>query len=49
MYDLTATRAAMLSYKNMCMVIADQVKSIQLNAGRKKNEYEDMMSAIRDM
>lgn len=47
--DLTETRAAMLSYKNMCVVIADQAKNLKLMHERKKDEHDNLMNALREM
>ena len=47
--ELVETRAAMLSYKNMYNVIADQAKSLKLISERKKDETENLMNALREM
>jgi hypothetical protein len=47
--ELVETRAAMLSYKNMYNVIADQAKSLKLISERKKDEHENLMNALREM
>lgn len=47
--ELGETRAAMLSYKNMCMVIADQVKNLKLIHERKRDEHENLLEALREM
>ena len=47
--ELTETRAAMLSYKNMCQVIAEQAKNLKLIAERKKDEHENLLEALREM
>jgi len=47
--DLTETRAAMLSYKNMCQVIADQAKNLKLMQERKKDEHDNLLEALREM
>ena len=46
---LTETRAAMLTYKNMCAVIADQAKNLKLMHERKKDEHENLLEALREM
>ena len=43
------TRAAMLSYKNMCMVIADQAKNMKLIHERKRDEHDNLLEALREM
>jgi hypothetical protein len=47
--DLTETRAAMLSYKNMCSVIAEQAKNLKLMYERRKDEHDNLMNALREM
>lgn len=47
--ELVETRAAMLSYKNMYNVIADQAKNLKLIAERKKDEHDNLMNALREM
>ena len=47
--ELTETKAAMLSYKNMCLVIADQAKNLKLIQERKKDEHENLLEALREM
>ena len=39
----------MLSYKNMCQVIADQAKNLKLIAERKKDEHDNLLDALREM
>lgn len=43
------TRAAMLSYKKMCEVIADQAKNLKLMHERKRDEHENLLEALREM
>lgn len=47
--ELAETRAAMLSYKNMCQVIADQAKNLKLIQERKKDENDNLIEALREM
>lgn len=47
--DIVETRAAMLSYKNMTQVFADQAKNIKLMHERKRDENESLMAAMREM
>jgi triphosphoribosyl-dephospho-CoA synthetase len=47
--DLTATRAALLSYKNMQNVVTEQVKSLKLMHERKRNENESLVQTLRDL
>lgn len=47
--ELAETRAAMLSYKNMCQVIAEQAKNLKLIQERKKDEHENLLEALREM
>jgi hypothetical protein len=47
--DLTETRAALLSYKNMQNVVAEQVKSLKLMHERKRNENESLIQTLRDI
>ena len=46
---LTATRAAMLTYKNMHDVMANQVKNLKLIQERRKDETDNMIEALREM
>jgi hypothetical protein len=39
----------MLSYKNMCMVIADQAKNLKLIHERKRDEHDNLLEALREM
>ena len=47
--DLTATRAAMISYKNMVAVVSDQVKNMKLVQERKKDENQNLLESLREM
>ena len=47
--ELTETKAAMLSYKNMTEVISDQVKGLKLMIERRKDENENLINAIREL
>ena len=47
--ELTETKAAMLSYKNMTEVIADQAKGLKLIIERKKDENENLVNALREL
>ena len=47
--ELTETKAAMLSYKNMTEVIADQAKGLKLIIERKKDENENLINALREL
>lgn len=47
--ELTSTRAAMLSYKKMTEVIAEQAKNLKLMHERKKDEQENLLQALREM
>ena len=47
--DLTHTKAAMLSYKKMTEIIAEQAKNIKLMHERKKDEQENLLAALREM
>ena len=47
--DLVATRAAMISYKNMVAVVGDQVKNLKLLQERKKDEHENLLTSLREM
>lgn len=47
--ELVEVRAAMLSYKNMTQVFADQAKNIKLMHERKKDEHENLLAAMREM
>ena len=46
--ELEETKAAMMSYKNMCEVTADQTKSLKLMIERKKDENENLVTAVRE-
>ena len=46
---MVETRAAMLSYKNMFQVTADQSKNLKLMQERKKDEHENLLEALREM
>ena len=46
---LNETRAAMLSYKGMCTVIADQAKNLKLMHERKRDEHDNLLEALREM
>lgn len=39
----------MLSYKSMCMIIADQAKNLKLMHERRKDEHDNLMNALREM
>ena len=39
----------MLSYKNMCTVIADQAKNLKLMHERKRDEHDNLLEALREM
>jgi len=39
----------MLSYKNMTEVIADQAKGLKLMIERKKDENENLVTAVREL
>lgn len=41
--ELTSTRAAMLSYKKMTEMIAEQAKNLKLMHERKKDEQENLL------
>lgn len=47
--ELTETRAAMISYKNMTLVIADQAKNLKLLHERKKDENDNLIQALREV
>lgn len=47
--ELTETRAAMLSYKNMNETISDQVRSLKLQKERSKDENESLIQAVREL
>lgn len=47
--DLTETRAAMNTYKNMTEVISDQVKGLKIVLERKKDENENLVNAVREL
>jgi hypothetical protein len=47
--ELTETKAAMNTYKNMTEVIADQAKGLKLIIERKKDENESLVNAVRDL
>jgi len=47
--ELTETKAAMLSYKNMNETIADQVKGLKLIIERRKDENENLVEAVREL
>lgn len=47
--ELTETRAAMLSYKNMCSVIGEQARGIKLALGRRRDEHDGLLMAMREM
>jgi hypothetical protein len=47
--ELTETRAAMLSYKNMNETISDQVKGLKLILERRKDENENLLTAVREL
>ncbi len=46
--ELAETRAGMLSYKNMTIVIADQAKNLKLIHERKKDEHDNLLNALRE-
>lgn len=46
--ELAETRAGMLSYKNMTMVIAEQAKNLKLIHERKKDENDNLLNALRE-
>lgn len=48
MTELAETRAGMLSYKNMTMVIAEQAKNLKLIHERKKDENDNLLNALRE-
>lgn len=47
--ELAETRAAMIAYRKMCEVIADQAKNLKLMHERKKDEHENLLEALREM
>lgn len=47
--ELTETKAALLSYKNMNETVADQVKSLKLILERRKDENENLVNAVREL
>jgi hypothetical protein len=47
--ELTETRAALLSYKNMHNVVCEQVKSLKVMHERRKDENESLLSTLRDI
>lgn len=47
--DLTETKAAMLSYKNMNETVGDQVKGLKLILERRKDENENLVTAVREL
>jgi hypothetical protein len=47
--ELDKTKAAMISYKNMQNVVAEQVKTLKLVHERKKDEHDHLMNALREM
>ena len=49
MTDLTETKAAMISYKNMNETIADQVKGLKMILERRKDENENLLNAVREL
>ena len=46
--SLAETRSAMLSYKNMCAVIAEQAHALKLMHERKKDEHDSLLEALRE-
>jgi len=38
----------MLSYKNMCAVIAEQAHALKLMHERKKDEHDSLLEALRE-
>lgn len=47
--ELTETRAAMLSYKNMNHTMEDQVKGLKLMIERRKDENDNLLNAMREL
>jgi chromosome segregation ATPase len=47
--ELTETKAALLSYKNMNETVSDQVKSLKLILERRKDENENLVNAVREL
>jgi polysaccharide pyruvyl transferase WcaK-like protein len=47
--ELTETRAAMISYKNMNETISDQVRGMKLILERRKDENENLLNAVREL
>lgn len=47
--EIVETKAAMLTYKNMTEVIADQVRGLKLSIERKKDENENLVNAVREI
>ena len=47
--ELNETRSALLTYKNMYSVIAEQVKSLKIMHERRKDENESLLSTLRDI
>lgn len=47
--ELVETKAAMLSYKGMVEVVADQTKGLKLMIERKKDENENLINAVREL
>jgi hypothetical protein len=39
----------MLSYKNMCSVIAEQAKNLKFMYERRKDEHDNLINALREM
>ncbi len=47
--ELVETKAAMITYKNMTEVIADQARGLKLAMERKKDENENLVNAVREI
>lgn len=47
--ECVETKAAMITYKNMTEVMADQARGLKLAMERKKDENENLVNAFRDM
>lgn len=47
--DLVETKAALLSYKNMNETVAEQAKGLKLIVERRKDEHENLLSAVREL
>lgn len=47
--ECVETKAAMITYKNMTEVIADQARGLKLAMERKKDENENLVNAFREM